>query len=166
MSTPTDLNDKIAASQDEDEEIIELTEVLEEGPSEVVLELSSLEGGGALSLDDLKSSEPEPAEVAVPEGEESLDNLFDALQDLPENLEAPAAPAAAAAAVPDSSEVAVDEVRQAVLSQVSPEQLQEMVEQVVRETVEGLVRELFPQIAEEVIGREIAALKKTLAEEA
>jgi hypothetical protein len=146
------------------DEVIELTEVLEEAPAEVVDEANAevvLDfRPGNDDLASLKSTaEPREETEAPPAAppEESLDDFLASLPDLPEDLDiSPEASPPPRPAAPD--------LRQEVAQRLSDAELQELVRQVVQETVERLARELFPQMASEAIERELNLWKKRLTE--
>ena len=65
---PTKKKDQASAPQTEEEDIIDLTEVLEEGASETVIEISSkMEELDSLDLKSLLSEEAESEPAAPPE---------------------------------------------------------------------------------------------------
>ena len=148
-----------------EDDLIELTEVVEEPPlelgdeaaAEVVLDLPA----GSDELASLKSPvEPPGEKPSIPPAapsEESLDDFLASLPELPGDLDIPAEnqrlKRPAALALP-----------QEVAQRLSDAELKELVRQVVQETVERLARELFPQMASEAIERELALWKKRLTE--
>jgi hypothetical protein len=149
-----------------DDDIIELTEVMDEAPAEglddgaaeVVLEFSP---GSDLSA--LKGPSEPPAESAVPSPappEESLDDFLAALPELSEDLDIPAKPAPP----PTPPTPATQDLRQELAERLSDEDLREVVRQVVQETVERLAREVFPDMAAQAIDRELARWKKRLSD--
>ena len=128
------------------------TEMVDEGTAEVVLDYRP----GSEDLASLKSAAepPEPQgekPTASPEG--SLDDFLASLPDLPEDLDI--SPEASSPPRPQVQDLA---------QRLSDAELQEMVRQVVQETVDRLVRELFPQMAAEAIERELNLIKKRLTE--
>jgi hypothetical protein len=135
------------------DDVIELTEVVEEAPAEVVLDFRP----GSDDLASLKST-AEPREEKPPAPpEESLDDFLASLPDLPEDLDI--SPEASPPPRPETPVLPQD-----LAQRLSDEQFQELVRQVVQETVERLARELFPQMASEAIERELSLIKKRLTE--
>src|SRR4030042_1685056 len=178
---PTKNQDLESEPQAEKEEIIDLTEVLDEGASETVIEISAkMDELDSLDLKTLlaeeaedKTEPPAPPGDAPGEKDESLEDLLSSLQETPE--EPPTAPEAESApepapppemAVPPPVAAAPEEERrqqgQAALSQ---DQIREIVREGVQEPAERLCRELFPEVPSQGVSREIAALKKSLEEE-
>jgi hypothetical protein len=166
-----------------EEEVIDLTEVLEEGASETVIEISSeVNELDSLDLKSLLSQgaepEPEPPPAPKEEKDESLEDLLFSLKETPgepvpgpepeaalepEFVPTPAPemavpPLAAAAAPPE-------ELPPQVQAALSEDQIRQIVRAVVTEIAEKLCREMFPEVASQVVAREIAALKKSLEEE-
>ena len=136
-----------------DREIIELTDVVEE-PAGAVIQVSAgePEGGG------LESGKP---------GEPSLEEILAPLQDAPQDLDftlpdldAPGPAAGSRIGAPFQAEL-----RRQVQAALRDDQFRRIVREVVEEVAARLAREMFPQVALEAINREIAALKKKLAEE-
>jgi len=171
-----------------EEDVIDLTEILEEGASETVIEISSkMEELDSLDLKSLLAQEVEaegqPPEAPVPAGggkEESLEDLLSSLKEEPE--EPPAAPAPEIpfepipepgepvplpemAVPPEAAAVSEEEVQQQVQASLSEDRILEIVREMVRETVEKICRELFPAVASQVVTQEIEALKKRVEEE-
>jgi hypothetical protein len=147
------------------DEVIELTEVVEEAPAEMVDEATaevvldfrpgSDDMASLKSTDELREEKPK-APPAAPR-EESLDDFLATLPDLPEDLDI------AQESSPPPRHEAPD-LRQELAQRLSDAELQELVRQVVQETVERLARELFPQMASEAIERELNLWKKRLTE--
>jgi hypothetical protein len=154
------------------DEVIELTEVVEEAPAESAQETPTEmvdEGTAEVVLDyrpesedlaSLKSSaepaEPQEEKPAAPQ-EESLDDFLSSLPDLPEDLDI--SPEASPPSRPQ-----VQDLPQDMAQRLSDAELLDMVRQVVQETVDRLARELFPQMAAEAIERELNLIKKRLTE--
>ncbi len=148
-----------------DDEVIDLTEVVEEPPApevedvaaEVVLEIRPDRD----NLDFLKSpadtQEKAPVAPAAAPPEESLDDFLASLPDLPEDLDITADPRPAPAQEPP-------ELPQELAQRLSDAELKELVRQVVQETVERLAQELFPRLASQAIDRELHLWKKRLSE--
>lgn len=152
-----------------DDEVIELTEVVEEAaapeldetPAEVVLDFRPDRD----DLDFLKppadsQEESQAAPPAVPQEapqEESLDDFLASLPDLPADLDVSADTTPAPA--PPTPKLPQD-----LAQRLSDAELKELVRQVVQETVERLARELFPGMASEAIERELNLWKKRLTE--
>jgi hypothetical protein len=151
------------------DEVIELTEVVEEAPvgaaqeapmeavdeatAEVVLDFRP----GSEDLASLKSAAESPEEKPAAPQEESLDDFLATLPDLPEDLDI----------TPEASPPPrrqVQELPQDLPQRLNDADLQEIVRQVVQETVDRLARELFPQMAAEAIERELNLIKKRLTE--
>lgn len=169
-----------------EEEVIDLTEILEEGASETVIEISSkVDELDSLDLKALLSqggeSEPHPDDK---EGEEaSLEDLLSSLKESPDEplaapepepepeLELEPIPEPELEPVPEpepppaAAAPAVAEVREQVRASLSEDQIRQIVREVVLEISERLCRELFPEVASQVVSREIEALKKSLEEE-
>ena len=148
-----------------EDDIIELTEVVEEAPAEapedaaaeVVLDFSS----GGHDLESLKSPAkpskgPQRPPSTVPRGE-SLDDFLASLPDLSEDLDI------SPGTLPPQKPVAQD-LRPALAERLSDEELKELVRQVIQEKVEGLIQEVFPKMAAEAIDRELNLWKKRLTE--
>jgi hypothetical protein len=156
----------------EGDEVIELTEVVEEAPAEAHQEAATEmedEGTAEVVLDyrpeseglaSLKSSvepvEPPEEKPAAPKGE-SLDDFLASLPDLPEDLDI--SPVTAPPPRPQ-----VQALPQDLAGRLSDAELQDMVRQIVQETVDRLAREVFPQMAAEAIERELNLIKKRLTE--
>jgi len=185
---PTKDQDLLSERPAVEEEVIDLTDILEEGASETVIEISSkMEELDSLDLKTLLSQEaeakpPEPAANAQGEKEESLEDLLFSLKEVPEELAAAPAPEMAIEPIPEPPEkpvplpevagppaaaaaVSEEDIRQQVQASLSEDRILEIVREVVRETVERICRELFPEVASRVVTQEIAALKKSLEEE-
>jgi len=192
---PTKDQDLLSERPAVEEEVIDLTDILEEGASETVIEISSkMEELDSLDLKTLLSQEaeakpPEPS-AAQGEKEESLEDLLFSLKEVPEEpekevpeeLAAAPAPEMAIEPIPEPPEepvplpevagppaaaaaVSEEDIRQQVQASLSEDRILEIVREVVRETVERICRELFPEVASRVVTQEIAALKKGLEEE-
>jgi hypothetical protein len=148
-------------------EAIELTEVVEnapaeateDAPAEVVLDFSS----GDQDQETLKSLVKPPEAQQDPPStaprEESLDDFLSSLPDLPEDLDTSPEPE-----TPPLQEPATQDLGQALAERLSDEELKELVRQVIEEKVELLVREVFPGMATEAIERELSLWKKRLTE--
>ena len=96
-----------------------------------------------------------PARRSPPE--ESLDDFLASLPELPEELDIPDnTPPLKGAAAPD--------LPRELAGRLDEAELQDLVRRVVQETVERLARELVPPLASEAIERELARIKKRLAE--
>lgn len=146
-------------------EAIELTEVVEsappeapeDAPAEVVLDFSS----GDQDPKSLKSlvkppAEPPDSPSKVPR-EDSFDDFLASLPDLPEDLNtSPETPLPQKQAAPEPGPELAE--------RLSDEELRDMVRQIIQEKVEQLARELFPQMAAEAIDRELGRWKKRLIE--
>ncbi|MFZ2088131.1 MAG: hypothetical protein WAU47_06115 [Desulfobaccales bacterium] len=148
-----------------DDEVIELTEVVEEAaapgpdeaPAEVVLDFRPDRD----DLDFLKPAadtrdESQAAPPVAPQ-EESLDDFLASLPDLPADLDISLDTTPAPA--PPTPDLPHD-----LAQRLSDEELRELVRQVVQETVDRLARELFPGMASEAIARELNLWKKRLTE--
>ena len=148
-----------------DDEVIELTEVVEEAaapgpdeaPAEVVLDFRPDRD----DLDFLKppadSQEESQAAPPVAPQEESLDDFLASLPDLPADLDI--SPDTTPASAPPTPQLPQD-----LAQRLSDAELTELVRQVVQETVERLARELFPGMASAAIERELNLWKKRLTE--
>lgn len=188
---PTKDKDQASKTPAAEDDVIDLTDILEEGASETVIEISSkMEELDSLDLKSLLSQEveaekpPEPAGAVPEKKEESLEDLLYSLKEEPgEPAAAPAlAPEMAFEPIPEPPEpvplpevevpppgpaVALSEaeVQQQVQASLSEERILAIVREMVRETVERICRELFPSVASQVVDQEIAALKRSLKEE-
>jgi hypothetical protein len=160
-------SDQMNRPAENEDDIILLTDVVEEPSGEVVLEIAPAEE----DLDFLFLKEPAPppsppAPAAAAE-DESLDDLLASLEDLPEDLGTPpplppaAAPLEEAPVAPAGLEEAVRRELEAFLTE---DRLKEIVREVIQERVDNLSRDLLPQVAAETMDRKIAALLKRLAE--
>ena len=153
----------------EEDDLIDLTEVMENGEpleltdevgAEVVLDFR--DGTDGLAALKAPAAPPEEAPPAPPTPraappEESLDDFLASLPELPEELDIPdATPPLKAAAAPD--------LPRELAGRLDEAELQDLVRRVVQETVERLARELVPPLALEAIERELARVKKRLAE--
>ena len=148
-----------------EDDLIELTEVVEEAPleltdeatAEVVLDFRPGSGElASLKSPPVAQEEKPPTPPAAP-SEESLDDFLASLPELPEDLDIPPEE------TPRKSPAAMD-LRQELAGRLSDAELKELVRQVVQETVERLARDLFPQMASEAIERELTLWKKRLTE--
>lgn len=141
-----------------EDDLIELTEVVEETPTEVVLDFRPDKD----DLDSLKSPPPpspeEKPEASPPEAEESLNDFLASLPDLPEDLDLPAPEPPPEIRTPDR------DLGQELAERLDEAELKDLVRQVVQETVERLAREILPEMAAVAIEREFSLLKKRLAE--
>lgn len=161
MSPPERTTPSSAAPSGEDE-IIELTEVVEGAAeeseeAEVVLDF----GPGGFDQESLKSQVKPPEEKQdspspAPRGE-SFDDFLASLPDLPEDLETPPE-------TPPPQKQAAPDLRPELAERLSDDELRELVRQVIQEKVESLVREVVPEMAAEAIDRELALWKKRLTE--
>lgn len=131
-----------------EEEVILLTQVVEEPPIEPVLEIPEGEEDFLAGL-----GKPPRMSTASPAGAESDDSLADLLATLKElppdfgsgDLPAPPEPAPATAALP-----------------LQKAEVTAIVRQVAAEIIERLAREIVPQVAERLVAAEIRALKEKL----
>jgi hypothetical protein len=175
-----------------EDEVIDLTDILENGASETVIEISSkMEDLDSLDLKTLLTQEaeaevepeaepPETADTAQEKKEESLEDLLYSLKEEPG--EPAAAPPVEIAFEPHPepgepvplpemdfppAAAAVSEatVRQQAQASLGEDRVLEIVREVVRETVEKICREQFPSVASQVVAQEIEALKKRVEEE-
>ncbi len=189
---PTKDQDLLSGTPAAEEEVIDLTDILEEGASETVIEISSkMEELDSLDFKTLLSQEaeaeaeakpPEPPAPAQGEKDQSLEDLLYSLKEEPEGPAAAPAPEMAFEPIPKPPEepvplpemagppavaaaVSEEDVRQQVQASLGEDRILEIVREVVRETVERICRELFPEVASQVVTQEIAALKKSLEEE-
>jgi hypothetical protein len=188
---PTKDQDLVSETSAAEDEVIDLTDILEDGASETVIEISSkMEDLDSLDLKTLLSQEaeaetetkpPEPADAAPEKKEESLEDLLYSLKEEPGEPAAAPGPEMEFEPIPEPGEpvplpevaippegppaVSEEDVRQQVQSSMSEERILEIVREVVRETVEKICRELFPGVASQVVTQEIEALKKSLEEE-
>jgi len=144
-----------------EDDLIELTEVVEEvpleladeGTAEVVLDFS----GGSDDLASLKApAETREEQPSAPPGE-TLDDFLASLPELPEDLDVPPE-------TPPLKPPAATDLHQELAQRLSDAELAELVRQVVQETVERLARELLPKMASEAIERELQLWKKRLTE--
>jgi hypothetical protein len=155
------------------DEVIDLTEVVEEAPAEAAQEATTEvadEGTAEVVLDyrpgsedlaSLKSSiepqEEKPSTLPAAPQEDSLDDFLASLPDLPEDLDI--SPEASPPPRPQAPDLPQD-----LAQRLSDAKLQDMVRQVIQETVDRLARELLPQMAAEAIERELNLIKKRLTE--
>ncbi len=146
-------------------EAIELTEMVESAPAEapegapaeVVLDFSS-NGHDEKSLKSLvKPPEEQQEPPSAAPREESLDDFLASLPDLPEELET------APETLPPPQQAAPDPGPE-LAERLSDEELREMVRQVIEEKVDRLAREVFPEMAAEALERELNLWKKRLSE--
>lgn len=161
--TPPERTIPSPAAPGGEDEIIELTEVVEDAAAEeseeaeVVLDFGSDDFGQESLKSQVKPPEekqdsPSPA----PRGE-SFDDFLASLPDLPEDLEGPPE-------TPHLQKQAAQDPRQELAERLSDDELKELVRQVIQEKVERLVREVVPEMAAEAIDRELALWKKRLTE--
>jgi hypothetical protein len=152
-------DDKVNRPAEEDEDIILLTEVVKEPPSEVVLEIAA----GEQELDSLflKDSPPQPPieTSSSVDPDEDLSDFLASLKDLPEDLGTPAVPPGSPPAEPEAGG------RREPRLSLTEAQLRELVREVVQETAEKLTQELAPQVTAQVLDKKIGALRQRLAEE-
>jgi hypothetical protein len=146
-----------------EDDIIELTEVVEEPPGEVVLDLRDTGG----SLDFLRApgpleAEPPRAAPSRPAGEESLEDLLASLPELPEDLDLPPPVTPAPSAVKPSAPPLPSVEAVAGLSEA---ELRDLVREIIQETVTRLARELLPELAAAALDRELTRLKARLLED-
>jgi len=164
MSPPERTTPSLPSPGGEDD-IIELTEVVEdaaaeaspEANAEMVLDFSS-EGDDQETLKSLVKPPEEkqgPSPMVPPE--ESLDDFLASLPELPEELDTPPE-------TPPHPEQVAQDPRQELAERLSDEELKGLVRQVIQEKVERLVQEVFPEMAAEAIDRELALWKKRLTE--
>jgi len=133
-----------------EEEVILLTQVVEEPPTEPVLELT--DGEGDFLTRPFSPARPE----ALPAGAETDDSLADllaALKELPPDFAGPEDPAGAAEPAP------------APAFSLPEAEVAAGVRQVAAEIIERLAREVVPQVAERLVAQEIRALKQRLCRE-
>jgi len=148
-----------------EDDIIELTEVVAEAPTEVVLDFRA----GSDDLGPLKSPAPAPAPAPAPvpeetrespltvQGEESLEDILASLPDLPADLDIPTE-------APPLEIQAGEHLRRELAQRLAEAELKELVREMIQETVERLVRELLPEMAAQALERQINLLKKRLTE--
>lgn len=141
-----------------DDDVILLTRVVEEPPTEVVLEL---EGEELVFLNRTAAdSQPAPAPAPAGEVEDSLADLLASLKELPADFSPPApTPLPLSPGAPPPPEVG--SMPQMPLDEA---ELADLVRQLAAEVVERLARELVPQVAESLVAQEIKAWKKRLQE--
>lgn len=164
-----------------EDDIIELTEVVEEGSAEgtddgITVEsneanaagpedttaeavLDIRPGGGDLEFLKSLTKPPEEEQDPLPKvpREESFDDFLASLPDLPQDLDiSPETPSPQKQTAPDP--------RQELSERLSDEELKELVRQVIQEKVERLIQEIFPEMAAEAIERELNLWKKRLSE--
>ncbi len=150
-----------STSAGEEEEIIELTDLLEETPAEEVEDSAAepvLDLGSEEDLASLKAafetSRPKEEPPSGTSKEENLEDFWASLPDLPEDLDIPVEPPPPKPTPP----------LQEMAERLSDKELRDLVRQVVQETVERLAREIFPDLAAKAIDRELARWKKRLVE--
>lgn len=135
-----------------EEEVILLTQVVEESPIEPVLELAEGE-------EDFPARPPRPPQTAVAspgshETDDSLADLLAALKEFPPDFAASEGPPEPAAPSPAAPTVPLTEAEVAAV-----------VRQVAAEIIERLAREVVPQVAERLVAEELRALKRKLCRE-
>jgi hypothetical protein len=187
---PTKDQDLVSETPAAEDDVIDLTDILEDGGSETVIEISSkMEDLDSLDLKTLLSQEAEaetkppeePADTAPEKKDESLEDLLYSLKEEPGEPAPAPGPEMTFEPIPEPGEpvplpevaippeappvVSEEDVRQQVQSSMSEERILDIVREVVRETVEKICRELFPGVASQVVNQEIEALKKSLEEE-
>jgi len=177
---PTKDQDLLSERPAVEEEVIDLTDILEEGASETVIEISSkMEELDSLDLKTLLSQEaeakpPEPAANAQGEKEESLEDLLFSLKEVPEEpekevpeeLAAAPAPEMAIEPIPEPPEkpVPLPEVAgpPAAAAAVSEEDIRQQVQaslsedrilEIVREVVRETVERICRELFPEVASR-------------
>ncbi len=160
--SPTDqATPQSPAPSGSEDDIIELTEVVDDAPTEVpedataeaVLDFRT----GGDDMESLKSPVTPTKEPQEAPREESLDDFLASLPDLPEDLDI-------SPETPPLKMQATQDLRQELAERLSDEELKELVRQVVQETVERLAREVFPEMATEALERELHLWKKRLTE--
>jgi|GEM_PF-2418941 hypothetical protein len=190
MEPPKD-QDQASETLAAEEDVIDLTDILEEGASETVIEISSkMEDLDSLDLKTLLTQEaeadvepeaepPETADAAQEKKEESLEDLLYSLKEEPREPAPPVqemefephpppeepVPLPEVAPLEAMAFSGAEDVRQQAQATLGEDRVLEIVREVVRETVEKICRELFPSVASQVVDQEIAALKKRLEEE-
>lgn len=159
------VHDQINRPAEEDEDIILLTDVVEEPPNEVVLEIAS----GERELESLLGKEAAPQEAPSPTPaaeDEDLEDFLASLKDSDPAAVPPRPPESASSRELSVSQAELAEmVRREVASCLSEAQLKAIVREVIQETVEDLSRELLPRLAAEVMDRKVSGLLKRLAAE-
>ncbi len=140
-----------AAAATMEEDVILLTRVVEEPPTEVVLELGHEEPDPALRL----AASPPPCPGSCPAGEpdDPLADLLASLKELPPDF------------LPSGADPTSTGMGPAAGLPVSEAELADSIRQLAVATVERLARELVPQVAERLVAQEIKAWKKRLCEE-
>jgi hypothetical protein len=154
----TAAEDKLNRPAEEDEDIILLTEVVEEPPREVVLDISA----GKQGLGSPFQGSPLQAILEKPASGGADDDLSDflaSLKDLPQDLDIPAPLPATPQGEPEAA-APVD-----LLAFLGEARLKELLQEVVQETVAKLTQELAPQIIGEILDRKIDAWRQRQAEE-
>ncbi len=150
---------------EEEEEVILLTEVVEDLPTEVVLHLAGETVPDSLYLKEPGRGEPEsPPPASV--GGDDLEEFLASLKDLSADSGAPASAASASLADPSVLQEGFEEAaRRQLASFLESPRLMEIVQEAVRETVEKMSQELLPRIAAQVLEQKIGAILKRLAQE-
>jgi hypothetical protein len=150
MEAGADREQTLAA---EDEEVILLTQVVEEPPTEVVLQV----GSGDLNFLNLDPETPAPAGTG--EAADPLADLLASLKEFPttgDSLAVPGPGPEAALTASGSTQAGLP---------LSEAEVAELVRQEARQAVERLARELVPRVAEQLVAQEIKAWKKRLSQE-
>lgn len=132
-----------------EEEVILLTQVVEEPPIEPVLELAEGEKDFPARL-----KEPPRLAAAAPGGadmDDSLADLLAALKELPPDFAASGEAPAISDPIPTAPAPSLPEAEMASI-----------VRQVAAEIIERLAREVVPQVAERLVAAELRALKEKL----
>ena len=151
MAAPSDQVNRAPDQDTEEDDIILLTEVVEEPPSEVVLEIS----GGEQELESLLKGAPSQTSQETT----GLEDFLSSLEDLPEDLGTPAIPAASSeVSAPLKTEPqegsATGEPAELMLT-LSETELKELLREVAQETMEKLTHEMG-----EVLDRKIDAWRR------
>jgi hypothetical protein len=180
MASPTGKQEDIlkGLKPGEDEDIIELTEVVTEGEAETLIELPpELKVLDSLDFKTLLGEEPEspqpeptlPEPQLEPEPEGDVDGalaaLLGPLEEEPQQptsfpeIEAQEPPPPLADTV---ASMTAEQLVENVMARFGETRLTEIIEPIIRDIAEKICRELFPGIAEEIISKEIEALKNSV----
>jgi hypothetical protein len=170
----------------EDEDIIELTEVVTEGEAETLIELPpELKVLDSLDFKTLLGEEPESPEpepiLPEPEPEGDVDgalaSLLGPLEEEPqqptsfpeiepeleiEDQEPPFQLPPSPSSVDVVESMTAEQLVEQVMARFGETRLTEIIEPLIRDLVEKICRELFPGVAEEIISKEIEALKNSV----
>jgi hypothetical protein len=161
----------------EDEDVIELTEVVTEGEAETLIELppelkvlDSLDFktllGGEPESPEPEPTLPEPGPEPAGDADDALASLLGPLEEEPqleiEDQEPPFQLSSSQSSVDVVESMTAEQLVEKVMARFGETRLIEIIEPIIRDLVEKICRELFPGVAEEIISKEIEALKNSV----